>query len=496
MTPEEQAEVDRLLGASPCTSGGGLPWREWVAAHFPEVCRAPFGVRHVRLWEWFESLKPGETPRARVEAWPRGGAKSTTAELGVARVGVKLSRRYVLYVSETQDQADKHVQSIGSLLESIGVPRALTVYGHSKGWRRQELRTQSGFNVSAYGLDTAARGVKLDQYRPDLIILDDIDSQDDSPRITEKKILAITTAIIPAGSSDCALLFIQNLVHEESIFAQLVENRADFLHDREPAYLEPAVRDLEVEARDRGDGLKRYFITGGVPTWQGQDLAVCERQINDWGLGAFKREAQHEVAGAAGYFFDVRQLQPIARKDVPLGLRMCRAWDFAATQGGGDWTAGYLQGVAGQTPEVKCYIFDGARGQWSAEGVKQQVVSKARADGSDTIVRIPQDPGQAGKAQVGEYERHFSSALPEFTISAKPMSGSKATRATPFAEALNLGNVYYVLNEDGLTPDWVQPMKDCLRRFKEHTDNQQDDDVDALADGYNELVGEVEIWAY
>ena len=57
-------------------------WGPWLAHHFPSVS-AGFAPRHVRLWEWFAGLELGRAVASRVEIWPRGGAKSTTAELGV-----------------------------------------------------------------------------------------------------------------------------------------------------------------------------------------------------------------------------------------------------------------------------------------------------------------------------------------------------------------------------------------------------------------------------
>lgn len=47
--------------------------------------------------------------------WNRGGAKSSSAELVVASAGARRVRSYVLYVSESQELADQHVGSIGSL---------------------------------------------------------------------------------------------------------------------------------------------------------------------------------------------------------------------------------------------------------------------------------------------------------------------------------------------------------------------------------------------
>lgn len=456
--------------------GAELPWQVWLQQHFPHVCTAPFSARHVRLWEWFEALQPGLRPRARVEVWPRGGAKSATAEMGCARCAVRLPRRFALYVSGTQEQADKHVQSVASLLERLGVERAVNVYGHSKGWRRNQLRTANGFNVAAFGLDVAARGVKLDQYRPDLVILDDIDELHDSSRTIEKKIDSITTALIPAGSTDCAMLFLQNLIHEESIFAQLVDGRADFLHDREPACVEPAVRGLQVERVPGPDGANLYRIVSGTPTWDGQDLATCERQINDWGLRAFLREAQHEVRGASGYVFDVSQLQPISEEEASsvLGtLRLCRAWDLAATEGGGDWTAGVLLGVA---PNGVVYVLDVSRGQWASERVRKKIGECREADPRGTILRLPQDPGQAGKDQAVQFRSLFPGAK------VLPVTGDKATRASGFAEAVNVGNVRMV------KADWNRAFSEELRKFREDETDQVDDQVDAVSDAFNALV--------
>jgi phage terminase large subunit-like protein len=500
-------------GTSPETSdrplsGAELPWRVWLETAFPHVCTAPFSARHARLWEWFEGLTPGQKPPARVEVWPRGGAKSSTAELGCVRLGVKLTRRFVLYVSETQDQADKHVQSVGSLFENLQVERAVNKYGSSKGWRRDQLRTANGFNVAAYGLDAAARGVKLDHYRPDLIIFDDLDHQDDSTRTIEKKVGAITTAIIPAGAKDCAYLFLQNLIHEESIFAQLVDGRADFLHNRDPACVEPAVRGLAYEREDRGDGQNVYRVTGGAPTWAGQNLVTCEEQINEWGLRAFLREAQHEVAGGAGYVFDVSQLRYVEPAEVPPLVSVCLAWDLAATEGGGNWTVGVLLGVA---ENGVYYVLAVIRGQWSSERVRWCI---RRAEGyyhpffQEFQLRLPQDPGQAGKDQAGQ----FRGAFPGATV--QPVTGKKWTRATGFAEQVNLGNVCLV-NQDlpaflaARAPEigdkplvetlsyraWQMAFREGLRKFREEVLDQADDDVDAASDAFNALVlgeGEVE----
>lgn len=321
------------------------PWRSWLRKNFPSAVSAPFGERHERLWAWFEALRPGHQPKAaRVEIWPRGGAKSSTAELGVARVGMKKTRRFALYVSGTQGQANKHVQAIAHRFEVLGVPRAVNRYGNSLGWRIDMLRVANGFNVLALGLDAAARGIKLEDDRPDLIIFDDIDERHDSEATIKKKIETITDSIIPAGSSDVAILFVQNRIHSDSIVSQLADGRADFLLKRE-VFEEPAVRGLKIERVEDEDGDLVYRVVAGEPTWEGQSIAIVEKQINDWGRSAFLREAQHETDGDDDGLWDrERDIDPfrLPPNDYPTLDRVVVAVDPNASEGNDD--AGIMVG--------------------------------------------------------------------------------------------------------------------------------------------------------
>lgn len=302
-------------------------WRTWLGQHFDLYVRAGFAPRHEGLWGWFDSLRPGVEPLARVEIWARGGAKSSTAELGTTYTGCKGTRRFALYVSGTQAQSDKHVQSIAGLLEQVGMERAVNKYNQSKGWTQQIVRAANGFNVVSLGLDAGVRGVKLDQYRPDLIILDDVDNRHDSGDVVAKKIETLTESILPTGTADCAILFIQNLVHKDSVAARLVDGRAAFLLDREPITLEPAIHGLAYEQTDAGT----YRIVDGTPTWDGQNLATCQSQINKWGLTAFLQEAQHEVDEPDGGMYGHLVYRRCKWAELPPLARVCVWCDPAVT---------------------------------------------------------------------------------------------------------------------------------------------------------------------
>lgn len=282
-------------------------WEPWLKAMAPMYAIKPFGDHHKQFWTWAWEIERDVRPRPFVAIWPRGGAKSTSAEMCVMALGARRKRTYCLYVSETQDQADDHVANIAALLEGDEVgfaypdlgERMVGKFGDSKGWRRNRIRTSSGLTVDAIGLDSAARGIKLENMRPDLMVFDDIDSEQDSEHLTDKKIKTITRKLLPAGSQDCAVLAIQNKVHDDSIFARLADGRADFLRDRIVSGPIPAVWNFEW-AEVNG----KFQITGGTPAWEGMPVSSSQGLLNDIGLTAFMAECQHATVTMSGGIFD------------------------------------------------------------------------------------------------------------------------------------------------------------------------------------------------
>ena len=463
-------------------SQAALPLDDWLAANYTDVVNRPMAARHIRAWAWLEALESGKKPRALIEIWPRGSGKSTTIELGVVRVGVKLSRRFALYVCGAQEQADLHVSAIADHFEDIGVQRALNVYGSSKGWRRNQLRTANGFNVAGLGLDVAMRGIKMGPFRPDLIIFDDVDDISDSPKTVQKKLTSIQSKILAAGSIDCAVYFIQNLIHEDSIASQITDGRAQFLLDREASDVEIAVTGLETEIVDRGDGRKVWRIKAGAATWEGQSLETCERQISEWGLPTFLREAQQEVETADGFFFDHKAFEIVeALSDDLTGFRFGLFCDLAATVGGGDFTVIMLMGRA---PNGVFWVVDVWRGQWGWNQVQVLLAEKA-AYARDLVgcklARLPQDPGAAGKAWGAQLKDFIEKAVVGVLAKVVAVTGAKAARARGWQSKVNSGNVRLVRG------DWNRQYIEEHRKFREDEQHEFDDQIDPSADGLNEV---------
>lgn len=303
-------------------------WEGWLAEVFPGYLWPPYAEYHESFWEWVLSIEADRAADPFVAIWPRGFAKSTSTEVATAMLAARKRRKYVLYVCSTQDQADTHVANIAGMLESPAFARhfpetsrrKLGKYGNSQGWRRNRLRTLDGFTVDAIGMDTAARGAKVDEDRPDFIIFDDIDEILDSPGTVAKKITSMTKSLLPARAAHAAVLVAQNLIHPDGIVARLADGRADFLADRIVSGPHPAIRGMVTE---RIDG--KMVITGGESTWPAKTIADLQLDLDDVGETAFRSEKQHEVDKLEGGIFGHIEFRHCEPHEVP-ALQDVQVW--------------------------------------------------------------------------------------------------------------------------------------------------------------------------
>lgn len=320
-------------------------WRDWLLRYFPGTFLddtgqpIPLADFHAAFWDYVWAIESGVAAPAFFAIWPRGAGKSSNTELACAALAARQRRQYGVYVCSSQAQADDHVANVSSLLETPAfarqyprsAQRKLNQYGASLGWRRNRLRTESGFTLDALGLDVAGRGRKLDNERPDLLVLDDLDDQADSPLIVARKIRALTRKILPAAGPDAIIFGAQNLIHPDSIFSQLLDGRARFLTRRIVSGPHPALKDMRYLETD--NPAQPVKLTGGEPTWAGFSLARCQQLIDDEGLDAFLVERQHEVLSSEGLFFhgvwrDSVHIVPSFA--IPQGWRIDRSFDWGS----------------------------------------------------------------------------------------------------------------------------------------------------------------------
>lgn len=161
---------------------------------------------------------------------------------------------------------------------------------------------------------------------------------------------------------------------------------------------------------------------------------------------------------------------------APTDLRIVRGWDLAgtpATDGTDpDWTAGTKIGVSKSTGRY--IVLDHVRDRDTPHKVEALIANTASLDGRGVEISLPQDPGQAGKAQVATLIR----MLAGYTARATPETGDKQTRFGPFSAQCEAGNV------DVLRGAWNETWFSQLEAFPEAS---HDDDADSTARAFNAL---------
>jgi predicted phage terminase large subunit-like protein len=119
-------------------------------------------------------------------------------------------------------------------------------------------------------------------------------------------------------------------------------------------------------------------------------------------------------------------------------IRRTRGWDLAATE---KLHSAYTAGTKmSRDVDNTIYVEHVDRGRWSPGQVEKRIKTNAQHDGYSVRISIPQDPGQAGKAQV----KYLIRGLTGYVARSSPETGDKETRFEPFAAQAEAGNVKLV----------------------------------------------------
>lgn len=434
ISSEDVRRARLLIRATRLRRAGGEPapdgWREWLRTLFPASFSGTFAPHHAEYWEWVWSIRLGIGAPPFVAIWSRGHGKSTGAEAGTLALGLRGQRKYALYVGATQDAANKRVSDIAALLEKsvttryypAHAERRVGKYGNSKGWRRDRLATAGGFVVDAAGLDSAIRGLKFGEQRPDLIILDDIDAKHDSPAVTRKKMEIITHSILPATSPGAAVLFVQNLIIPDGVVSRLADGRAEFLMDRIVSGPHPAIRGLKTEIRTDEGGRKRVVITAGTPTWESRDIAWAEAEISKSSLLSFLEECQHEVKERVGALWTKLMIAECRVTEAPKLVRIVVAMDPSATKTGDEH--GII--VAGVSAAGHMYVLEDLSGHYAPNEWAVVAVQAYHRWKADTIVAEANNGGDMIEALIRNVD-------PSVAYKKVHATRDKQTRAMPIA---------------------------------------------------------------
>ena len=206
-------------------------------SHYCTRAAPPFHRELDALWRRrvMKGLNPmTDAPRILAEkgrrsavAAPRGHAKSTVMSLkNVLHAALYGYKKYILLISDTQTQAAGFLDAVKYELESN--PRLLADFGSqsAKPWKTDSILLQNGCRIDAVGAGQKLRGRRNYERRPDLIVCDDIENDEEVRTAEQRRKTAdwFWKAVCKAGDSYTDLLVIGTILHHESLLAELMKN--------------------------------------------------------------------------------------------------------------------------------------------------------------------------------------------------------------------------------------------------------------------------------
>lgn len=182
-------------------------YEEWFKYYFPNFYTsepAPFHIkaskRVINNSEWYE-----------VRSWSRELAKSARTMMEVLLLILTGKKFNVLMVSNTQDNAERLLLPYKAILE--GNNRIRNDYGEQQTlghWEAGEFVTKKGVAFRALGAGQSPRGTRNENVRPDTILIDDIDTDEEvrNPKRVEDKVKWLQEALYATRSVSEDLLWI------------------------------------------------------------------------------------------------------------------------------------------------------------------------------------------------------------------------------------------------------------------------------------------------
>lgn len=164
--------------------------------------------------------------RRAIEA-PRGHAKSTTFTFKDSiHASVYGYKHYLIILSDSSEQAEGFLTDIKTEFEENAALREDFGDLQGKVWKASVILLANGTKIEAIGSGKKIRGRRHAQWRPDLLILDDIENDENVNTPEQRKKLAswFYKAVSKAGDTYTDIVYIGTLLHYDSLLAKVSKN--------------------------------------------------------------------------------------------------------------------------------------------------------------------------------------------------------------------------------------------------------------------------------
>lgn len=365
------ARLRRRIDAELRRRGAGdVELLAWCRRYLPHHFVRPASAMHRWLAACWPQLRGPMGAKVNCLA-PRGSAKSTLGAMAVPlRAALEGRHPYIWLVSDTKPQAHAHLENIRSELETNAriardYPEALASGLRCRAGR---LVLGNGATIEAFGAGQRLRGRRRRQWRPTLIVCDDLQNEDHilSARRRQRALDWFDGTLLPAGAARFNVLNLATALHPEAIamlllrrpvwrsavFASIARWPDDMSAwaQWESIYLDVQRPDAVAEARRFFDEHRSAMLAGAEVLWpEVEDLYTLMCLRAEQGRSAFAREKQNspippESCEWPESYFD----GPIWFDDWPARLRV-KTMALDPSKGGdarrGDYSALVMLGL-------------------------------------------------------------------------------------------------------------------------------------------------------
>ena len=206
----------------------------FVSNYFPHYVRSSSRSQlHNYLFEHLPQVLQQPSSVHLAIAAPRGEAKSTlVSQLFTLYCLVAQKKRYALIVMDSIDQVYPMLEAIKVELEfnqrlRVDFPE---IAGQGRVWQAATIVTKANQKVQVAGSGKKLRGLRHGAYRPDLVVLDDIenDEQVRSPEQRDKLHDWLKKTVLPLGAAGDKLdvVYIGTILHYDSVLNRTLSSKA------------------------------------------------------------------------------------------------------------------------------------------------------------------------------------------------------------------------------------------------------------------------------
>lgn len=223
--PDPSASLNRV-------KQGRLQFWFFAKTYFPHYVKADPSILHTWLADKLPALVDAETGQHLALAAPRGEAKSTIISLiFVIYCIVYQLKHNIIHIMDTFEQSAENLEAIKAELEvnsrlALDFPHAV---GAGRIWQAAKIITTNNIKVESFGSGKKIRGKRHGPYRPDLVIGDDLenDEQVNSSEQRDKLEAWLNKAVLKLGGADdtCDVIIVGTVLHYDSLLARLLKNR-------------------------------------------------------------------------------------------------------------------------------------------------------------------------------------------------------------------------------------------------------------------------------